>query len=221
MVNILHEGYGFGAPWIYDDLKEYIKPEHKVAVVAFSFRDAQVKNAEDWELIFGKEKSTAYPSIVDSFAVYGIPEENISFINYFTDTKETAVEKITNSDIIFFTAGLPDRMKDRIVEFGIYEALLNHKGIAMGSSAGAVIQLADYHMSPDKDYAEFKYYKGIPYLKNFYLEVHYRNSDIQNASIKRIIKERGKRVYATAEGAGAVLVDNGNIKLIGDVKIFE
>ncbi len=41
-----------------------------------------------------------------------------------------------------------------------------------------------------------------------------------NESIQRVIAERGKTVYATARGAGAILVDNGNIKLLGEVKVF-
>lgn len=32
--------------------------------------------------------------------------------------------------------------------------------------------------------------------------------------------ERGKTVYATAVRSGAILVDNGNLKLLGDVKVF-
>ena len=90
----------------------------------------------------------------------------------------------------------------------------------MGNSAGALIQLSEYHLSPDRDYPEFKYYDGLPYLDNFYMEVHYMNTDIQNESINRVLSERGKTVYATEFMAGAIIVDNGNIKLIGNVKTF-
>lgn len=38
MINILLEGFDIDAPWLYDELKNYIKPDHSVAVVAFSFR---------------------------------------------------------------------------------------------------------------------------------------------------------------------------------------
>ena len=44
MVNILLESYNLDADWLYDELKEYLKPEYKVAVVAFSFHDSRVKN---------------------------------------------------------------------------------------------------------------------------------------------------------------------------------
>ena len=109
---------------------------------------------------------------------------------------------------------------ERIKEFDLYDTLMNHNGIVMGYSAGAVIQLAEYHLSPDDDYPEFRYYNGLPYLKDFYVEMHYEDTDIQNDAIRRVIAERGKTVYATALGSGTILVDNGRIKLIGDVKTF-
>ena len=37
-VNILLEGFEIDAPWLYGELKSYIKPNHSVAVIAFSFR---------------------------------------------------------------------------------------------------------------------------------------------------------------------------------------
>jgi hypothetical protein len=52
------------------------------------------------------------------------------------------------------------------------------------------------------------------------MEVHYEGTAVQNESIQRVLAERGKTVYATSAQTGAILVDNGNIKLIGDVKMF-
>ena len=91
----------------------------------------------------------------------------------------------------------------------------------MGYSAGAVIQLSEYHLSPDDDYPEFKYYKGLPYLNDFYLEVHYEGTFSQNAAIQKVLEERKKTVYATALMNGAILVDNGVVKLLGDVKAYK
>ena len=220
MINILLEGFDIDAPWLYDELKNYIKPNHSVAVVAFSFRDNRVKSLSDWNALYSKEWGKYHDGIVGGFTTYGIPEENINFINYFTDTKESATQKIKSADIVYFLGGLPDRMMDRIKEFDLYDILMQHDGILMGYSAGAVIQLAEYHLSPDDDYPEFKYYEGLPYLNDFYLEVHYEGTLEQDESIQRVLAERGKTVYATAVRAGAILVDNGNLKLLGDVKAF-
>ena len=220
MVNILLEGYDIDAPWLYDELKNYIQPTHRVAIIAFSFRDSRVKSLDDWNNLYSKDNGIFYDGIVGSFDAYGISEYNISFVNYFTDTKESAKRKIENADIIYFLGGLPDRMMDRIKEFDLRDSLMNHKGIIMGYSAGAVIQLAEYHLSPDDDYPEFRYYEGLSYLNNFYLEVHYENTSIQNAAIQKVIEERKKTVYAIVCMKGAILVDNGIIKLIGDVEEY-
>ena len=221
MVNILLEGYEIDAPWLYEELKKYIKPIHKVAVVAFSFRDSRVKSLADWNVLYSKENGRFYSGIVGGFTSYGIPEENISFVNYFADTKESAKQKIETADIVYFLGGLPDRMMDRIKEFDLQDILMKHQGIVMGYSAGAVIQLAEYHLSPDDDYPEFGYYEGLPYLKNFYLEVHYEETASQKAAIEKVIAERKKTVYATSLLKGAILVDNGNVQLLGDVKEYK
>lgn len=221
MINILLEGYEINAPWLYDDLKKYILPNQSIAVIAFSFRDSEVKNSKDWDSLYSKEKGIYYNGIVDGFTAYGISEDNITFVNYFKDTKESVIQKIEKADILYFTGGRPDRMMDRIKEFDLIDVLRKHKGIIMGYSAGAVIQLSEYHLSPDKEYKEFQYYDGLGYLDDFYLEVHYEETAVQNEAIQRVIAERGKTVYATAVQSGAILVDNGNLKLLGDVKVFD
>ncbi len=220
MINILLEGYDINADYLYDELKNYIKPEHKVAIVAFSFRDDRVKTLSDWKDLYSKESGMYYNGIINGLTAYGISENNISFINYFIDTKGSAERKIKQSDIVYFLGGLPDRMMDRIKEFDLTDALKKHNGIIMGYSAGAVIQLSEYHLSPDKDYPQFNYYEGLSYLNDFYLEVHYEGTEVQNDAILRVLKERGKTVYATALKKGALLVDNGIIKLLGDVRTF-
>ena len=61
----------------------------------------------------------------------------------------------------------------------------------------------------------------MPYLDGFYIEVHYEDSEIQNSSIRRVLEERGKTVYAIALRAGAIIADNEEIRLLGDVKTFK
>ncbi|MCD7824161.1 MAG: Type 1 glutamine amidotransferase-like domain-containing protein [Oscillospiraceae bacterium] len=220
MINILLEGYDIGVPWLYNELKAYIKPNHKVAVIALAYRDSRVKNLKDWNVLYDKDNGKYYNGIVGGLTAYGISEDNIEFINYFTDSKETAKRKIENADILYFLGGLPDRMFERIKELDLYDTIVNHKGIIMGYSAGALIQLSEYHLSPDDDYPEFSYHEGLGYLDDFYLEVHYEGTYIQDASIRRVIKERGKTVYATHLGKGAIVVDNGSIKVLGKVEIY-
>ncbi|MGN0788568.1 MAG: Type 1 glutamine amidotransferase-like domain-containing protein [Christensenellales bacterium] len=220
MINILLEGYDINADWLCDELKKYILPNYSVAVVAFSFRDNKVKSSADWHSLYNKENGKYYNAIVGGLVAYGISEANVSFVNYFEDTKESAKQKIERADIVYFLGGLPDKMMDRLKEFDLVGVLRKHSGIIMGYSAGAVIQLAEYHLSPDDDYKEFQYYDGLGYLDDFYLEVHYENTKVQNDAINRVLVEKHKTVYATALTSGAIIVDNGNVKLLGDVKTF-
>ncbi len=203
------------------ELAPYLKSTDKIAVVALSFYDDYVKDKESWELVYGKGIGNCYFETVDGLAPFGILPENISFINYFTDTHECARKKIEHADVIYFTGGLPDRMMDRIREMRLENALLSHKGVVMGYSAGAVIQLCQYHLSPDADYAEFGYYEGLPYLDSFYLEVHYEGRDSQNASVARVLAERKKPVYVLHTAKGGIVVDSNGIKIIGKVDKYE
>ncbi len=64
MINILLEGYDINAPWLYEELKKFIMPNHKVAVVAFSFRDSKVQSLSDWNSLYSKESGKLYNGIV-------------------------------------------------------------------------------------------------------------------------------------------------------------
>ena len=220
MVNILLDYYDINNPWLFDTLKNYIKPQYKVAIIAFSFRDNRVKSLMDWNALYGKNGGKYYGGLVNAPMAYGIVEDNIEFLNYFVDNKETAARKIRSADILYFLGGLPDRMYERLREFDLVDIIMKHDGITMGYSAGAVIQLTEYHLSPDDDYPVFDYYKGLSLLRDFYVEVHYENTDVQNTAITRVLKEKKKTVYAFPIGKGAMVVENGEIHLLGDVKIF-
>ena len=96
MINIL-----FDCPNIddfYDDLKQYFNEKTSVCVIAFSYYDDWVYDAESWEKVYGRGVGSCYFETVDSFRPFGVKEENISFVNYFTDTEESAKKKIKNAD---------------------------------------------------------------------------------------------------------------------------
>jgi hypothetical protein len=218
MVNIL-----FDCPNIdgfKDELSQYFSAEDRVSVVAFSFYDDYVYDDKSWQLVYGKDVGNGYFEVVDAFEKFGVPKENISFINYFTDTKESARQKIENADVVYFTGGLPDRMMDRIIDFELVDVLKKFDGVVVGYSAGAVIQLNEYHLYPDGDYDDFGYYDGLGYLDGFYLEVHYEYKPEQDESIRRALTERSLPVYVTHTRLGGLVVEGGKIKTIGKVDLY-
>ena len=222
MTNILLDGPDLTANYLREHLRSYLKPYHRVAIVAFSFKDEKVRCLDDWCALYSAENRKYHDLIINPLNNLGIPSENISIINYFTDTKESAAETIRSADVIYFPGGLPDRMMDRIREFELEQVLLQHNGIMIGFSAGALIQLEEYHLSPDDDYPVFCYRNGLPFLRDFYLEVHYEEESIvQNEAIHRVLHERQKPVYTLSFFRGAIIVDQGELKLLGDVNTFD
>ena len=217
MINILLSLYNFDSDWCFDTFKEIIKPYHKVLIIPLSYHEEWLNNKQDWYNTFNRFTGTLYIDIVSPFLSFGIVEENINWINQFEDSKDVMCSKILDSEIIFFTGGYPDKMMERFIHYGLVEVLENYQGIMMGSSAGAMVQIGDYHISKDNDYDEFSYNKGLNIIKDFDIEVHYEDSFIQNESIARCIKERNKPVYSI-ENEGAILVMNNNVIMLGKVK---
>lgn len=150
---------------------------------------------------------------------YGISEDNITMLNYFEDSSEKMKEDIKKSDVIFLTGGLPEKAVERVNEKGLLQSIKGSQ-VVVGSSAGALMQLAHYHISPDDDYDEFCYFDGIGLVdKNFYVEVHYENSDVQNESIEKVLREKTDKVYAITNNGG-IIVDDGKVRTLGEVEIF-
>lgn len=218
MINILLNLYNFHEKWAKDAIKKYIKYNDKVLIIPFSFNE-NISNDTDWQSAYSKDNGEYYKSLVQPFLAYGITEENMSWINYFKDTKESAKNKVKNSSIIFLTGGLPDKMMCRLKEFDLINEIESFTGIIMGSSAGAMIQIAEYHITPDKDYDIFSYNRGLNLIKDFSIEVHYEETDIQKNSINKVLNEKVETVYAIKD-SGGIIVDNNLITLLGDTQIF-
>lgn len=218
MINMLFSLYNFHESWAKDSVAKYINSNDKVLIIPFSFYDTLCSD-DEWQKEYSKTSSRDYESVITPFISYGIQEENIDWINYFKDTKENAKAKIRNSNIIFFTGGLPDKMMERLIEFDLVHELESFTGVIIGSSAGAVIQLSEYHLTPDGDYSTFSYYLGLNMINDFAIEVHYEGTDIQYESIKKVLHEKKDKIYAITN-SGGIIVDNGQITALGDVQTF-
>lgn len=219
-MNILLDKLDFNESWAYETLKNIIKPEHRICIIPFAFHDDWIRNNDEWKKCYDKLNGEYYKPAVSPFYTYGISDENITLINYFNDTHDSSKLKINSSDIIFFTGGYPEKIMRRLGEFDLVKCIENHKGIKIGWSAGAMIQCFDYYISPDEqDYPEFLYEKGLNCIKDFAVEVHYKNTESQNSSIEKYMKETGKTVYTTEPGS-AIIVDGNTITLLGNAKLY-
>lgn len=220
-MNVLLSNYNFHEDWIRDELKEYIKENSKVVVLPFTFSEKWIRNLQEWDNAYSKENGKYYSGIVNPFLSFGVKEENIVWLNYFTDSSNEMIECINNSDVLFLTGGLPEKAVERILEKGLLDTLKNYNKLIIGASAGAMVQLSEYYISPDEDYEFFNYYKGLGLIDvEFNIEVHYIKSDVQNECISKVLKGRQNKIYAIGENGGLILKNN-LIKACGEVFIFE
>ncbi|BCR35779.1 Type 1 glutamine amidotransferase-like domain-containing protein [Mariniplasma anaerobium] len=196
------------------ELKNIIKKEYKVCILAFSFFDKHIDSKEDYDLYY-KKGGEYYQKMIDSFAPYDIKESQISWIYYFDDTKESAKQKISDADIIYFPGGSPDQMMTRIIEFELKEHIEAQDKIFIGSSAGTMIQFADYHISKDIDYDCFSLQEGLTLISDFIIEVHYRRRKKQKSALRKMHRLTHKNIYGIPDN-GAIIYDNNKIILLND-----
>lgn len=205
--------------WCYPVLKHHIQPSDEVCVLAFSFFD-DTKTMDDWNRQYKPGQGIWYKSNTDVFFRYGLKREQIHWINYFEDTKKEMENKIMNSSILLLTGGAPDLMMKRIREFKLTPYLKHYHGLMIGYSAGAMVQLDQYHITPDEDYPSFVYESGFGALKGFAIEPHYHQTKLQQESIERVLAEKKKPVYAIYENGG-MLIKEDHMELFGQVDVFD
>jgi hypothetical protein len=222
MTNILLSKHDIGQKWCLKDLQNYIPKNSRVTVVAFSFRDEEIADEQQWLKYYG-DKGFLSNAIEASLKPYGIPRENIEYVNYFRDTPMSAGQKIQNADILYFPGGLkarrgePDRIMTRAIEFDLLSAIESHKGVVIGFGAGAQVQLANYYIS--KKGRRMSPGLGFRFADGFDIVPNYVNDDTQNYFIKRVVTETSTPVYAIGE-EGAIVVHNGQMSIIGEVHCF-
>lgn len=216
-MNILLSSYDFHEKWAQDVMKPLLRENMKVVVIPFSFDKKEVTKVEEFDLHYGKN-GIHTPYILRPFHFYGI--KDIEFIDYFRDNIEIAHKKVLSADIIFLTGGLPDQYLDRLEEFKLDILIKQSNALIIGASAGALIQIDHYHITPDDDYPIYQYQRGLGLVNGFEVEVHYCHSQIQNQGIERVIEEKGLPTYTIANDGGLV-VEEKIIKTFGNAYLVK
>ena len=212
MVNILLNYYNFDGAWARPYLEKYVLGK-KVLIIPLAYRESQAWDNASWQAIYGKG-GEKYANILAPFLSYGYKEEEIDWLNYY-DSRDH-VEQIQNATLLFFTGGMPEKAIRRMDELGITNAVKSFGGVVMGASAGAMLQLETYHVTPDDDYERYHIQHGLGLVKGLDLEVHYLASDLQNECTDRAVAELGLPVYQMWH-EGGLIVDGGQITVMGQV----
>lgn len=206
--------------WIKPYLKPLISADDCVCVLAMSFFD-DTKNAQDWDRQYGPGRGIWYRSHQDVFYPYGLKPDQIFWVNPFEDDRKSMQQKILASSILLLPGGAPELFMRRIRKNGLKKILQNYQGLVIGCSAGSMIQLGTYHISPDADYPEFLWDQGLGYLPQLDIEAHYHASKHQKECIKTAQQKHHLPVYAIYEQGGLIAYSNGSLALAGQVDVFD
>ena len=99
------------------------------------------------------------------------------------------------------------------------EEVRTFDGVMMGTSAGAMIQLDTFHLTPEEDY-EYQYYEGLALLGGFDIEVHYEEDLRHIEAIIRTLEDTGNPVIVMPNEGGVIIGDN-MFELLGEAFVLE
>ena len=216
MANVLLNYYNFDGEWARPHLEKYLKSK-KVLILPLAYREFQAWDNESFLAIYGKG-GEKYPAITRPFLEYGIAEAELDWLNPY-DGKDH-ISQIKNADLLFFTGGMPEKAIKRMEDLHIVDAVKNFSGVVMGASAGAMLQLETYHITPDEDYAEYGIWHGLGLVGGIDLEVHYLATPLQQQCSARAVKDTGLPVYQMWH-EGGLIVDGGKITVMGSVELVK
>lgn len=224
MKTLLLSQFNFDEDWIYEGIIEKFTGDERIVICPLTFSPQKIKNDEMWNAVYGKN-CPGYEEIIRPLRKFGYIEEKedkIEILNYFKDSKEIFREKIKYSDILILPGGLPDWQMKRMEELEIIEIIRSYEGFLIGKSSGTLTQTEYFYLSPDLDYPELEFGKGIGRINiNSYFEVHFdKNNKEQIEALEKAQKEKYSKVIALGD-KGAVMIENEQIIKYGDVFVYE
>ena len=191
----------------------------KVIIIPWSFAK-ELNNLDE----FFSKNDKRYKKYVSSVIKIGLSEKNMEVLDCYKDSKELIKEKIRNADVLVLTGGNPEMFYSKVVQYTecLYD-IKHFKGIIIGSSAGADLQLTRYFITAKNNYYNyFSFYDGFGILNDpFYIDVHTSNNKYYLNKLQKISNEKQKNVYAIYDN-GLIIYNrkNCNIEVLENVKLF-
>ena len=223
MYSILLSEYEKGMELVDKDLREMIKSNSKAVIIAWTF-PAEIYY-ETFNNEWFKKGERRYNKYVGSLINLGLKEENITILNCYDKANFSQFKKIIDdSDILVITGGNPEMLYSKVTqETELLYNIKHYKGIIIGFSAGAELQLKRYFITAKNNYYKyFAFYDGFGVLDDpFYFDVHSINNKYYLNKLQKVANEKKKIVYAIYnDGAMIYNRKTGNLKIFGNVNTF-
>ena len=203
-----------------EELSNILNKNLKVVILPWSF--AKELNNLDEFFAYGERRYLKYVNVLKEI---GLSEENIKVLDCYKHDSKTINEEINKSDVLVFTGGNPEMFYSKVVQDTECLYSIKHfKGIVIGSSAGAELQLKRYFITAKNNYYKyFAFYDGFGILNDpFYIDVHSINNKFYLNKLQTISNEKQKNVYAIYDNG--IMIYNRNVKrieVLDNVMIFE
>ena len=224
MYSVLLSEYEKGMELVESKLKKMINPTQKAVIIAWAFPTEIDKKTFDEEWF--PKGWRIYNKYVGSLLKLGISEENITVLNcYDKDNYGNFKTIIDDSDILVITGGNPEMLYSKVTqETEILYNIKHYKGIIIGFSAGADLQLKRYFITAKNNYYKyFAFYDGFGVLDDpFYIDVHSINNKRYLEKLQKVANNKKKNVYAIFDD-GAMIYDRrtNKLELFGNVLEFQ
>ncbi len=212
--NVLLNYYNFDGDWARQYLGDLLKNLPHVLVLPLAYRESQATDNDSWLSVYGKG-GEKYDNILRPFLSYGYGEEDIEWLNPYDGSDHLA--QIAKAKMLFFTGGMPEKALARLEKLGLTQAVKDFDGIVAGASAGAMLQLDTYHITPDEDYDSYGIWYGLGLVRGLDIEVHYLASDLQKQCSRRAARELNVPVYRMWH-EGGLLLSEGKLTVMGKVE---
>lgn len=224
MYSVLLSKYEDGMGLVLEKLRGIVNASQKAVIISWTFPFEMDKKSfdEEWFLKGGRR----YNKYVGSLLNLGIKEENITILNCYDQDKIKDFKKIIDdSDILVITGGNPEMLYSKVVqETELLYNIKHYKGIIIGFSAGADLQLKRYFITAKNNYYKyFAFYDGFGVLDDpFYIDVHSIKNKRYLDKLQKVANDKKKNVYAIFDdGAMIYNRDSCELELFGNVLTFE
>lgn len=222
MYSVLFSKIEFGMDLVVERLKEFVKPNFKVAIFPWAF--SKEITSEEFEKEYFKVEGRRYNKYYNELKKIGISKENIRVCNPYKDTKDELRKIIKNSDILLLPGGNPEMFFKKVLhDTELIYYIKHYKGIIIGESAGSELQLKRYFITAKNNYYKyFAFYDGFGVLNDpFYIDVHSINNKRYLAKLQEVANNKKKNVYAIFDD-GALIYNrySSKLEIFGNVLTF-
>ena len=199
--------------WAAESLIDVIRPDMHALILPLAYDQGYSSDADIYRERFSQGSAYRY-DLERPLRSYGIPQENISFLDYYKDSGNVMRDKIRKSEIVCLVGNDPMECMQRIEDLDLESTLKNYDGVLIAVSAAAKILQDLYYDTLDED-KYFHYEQGLGILSGVDLDIHYMEDKFHLEGIIHSLQERAVPQIIMPEIGGA-LIDRGNINLLGN-----